>query len=65
MEFFFFYIAVNDSRVVLRGDEKNDYINASFVDVSVFTEIFFHPRFWVKLNLLRARNKSRLAVLDK
>jgi protein tyrosine phosphatase len=36
----FLVISDNHSRVVLSGDEKTDYINASFIDVSANTQFF-------------------------
>jgi protein tyrosine phosphatase len=36
----FLVISDNHSRVVLSGDEKTDYINASFIDVSANMQVF-------------------------
>ena len=32
----FLFVADNQSRVILSGDEKSDYINASYIDVSKY-----------------------------
>ena len=36
-QIYFLVISDNHSRVILSGDEKTDYINASFIDVGANT----------------------------